>query len=232
MVCRVAGRSYAQMCPVARALDVLGERWTLLVVRELMLGPKRFKDLLDVLPAMGTNRLSDRLRTLQEAGIVARRTLPPPAGARVYELTESGELLRPAIHCLGAWGRQLPPPAGVGIDGARAELIALGLTGVSPIEQPDASDETYEFRIGAEHFHVVVADGIAATRSGAAPGGADLIVQCDLPAFLSLVAGQTEPEAALETDSVEIEGEPEAFLRAFGLLRFPASVRPLRLVAA
>jgi DNA-binding HxlR family transcriptional regulator len=75
------------MCPIARALDVLGERWTLLVVRELLLGPKRFTDLLTILPAMGTNRLSERLKTLQAAGVVTRRTLPPPAGAQVYELT-------------------------------------------------------------------------------------------------------------------------------------------------
>src|SRR3974390_2234062 len=95
---RMASRRYGQMCPVARALDVLGERWTLLIVRELLLGPKRFKDLLAALPAMGTNRLSDRLAKLQDAGVIARATLPPPAGVRVYELTPSGELLRPVIY--------------------------------------------------------------------------------------------------------------------------------------
>src|SRR4051794_38446488 len=100
----MATRTYGQMCSIARALDVLGERWTLLVVRELLLGPKRFKDLLEILPAMGTNRLSDRLKTLQAAGVVTRRALPPPAGAQVYELTEAGQRLRPAIYCLGAWG--------------------------------------------------------------------------------------------------------------------------------
>ena len=90
------------MCAIARALDVLGERWTLLVVRELLLGPKRFKDLLTALPAMGSNRLGDRLKSLQAAGVIAKRTLPPTSGAHVYELTESGERLRPAIYCLGA----------------------------------------------------------------------------------------------------------------------------------
>ena len=116
----MATRSYGQVCSVARALDVLGERWTLLVVRELLLGPKRFKDLLAVLPAMGSNRLGDRLKTLQAAGVVARRTLPPPAGVNVYELTESGQQLRPAIYCLGAWGSQLPVPDSIDPDTARA----------------------------------------------------------------------------------------------------------------
>src|SRR5471032_2176660 len=115
----MATRTYRQMCPVARALDVVGERWTLLVVRELLLGPKRFKDLLTALPAMGTNRLADHLKGLQAAGVVAKRTLPPPAGVHVYELTDSGERLRPAIYCLGAWGWQLPLADSINRDTAR-----------------------------------------------------------------------------------------------------------------
>src|SRR5271154_4972506 len=94
-------RSYGEMCPVARALDVIGERWTILIVRELLLGPKRFKDLLARLPAMGTNRLADRLKGLEAAGVLAKRTLPAPAEVQVYELSDYGERLR---HEHGAGG--------------------------------------------------------------------------------------------------------------------------------
>src|SRR5829696_6881577 len=82
----VPTKTYGQMCPLARSLDVLGERWTMLVIRELLLGPKRFKHLLAVLPAIGSNRLAERQRGLEEAGIIRKRTLPPPAGVAVYEL--------------------------------------------------------------------------------------------------------------------------------------------------
>jgi DNA-binding HxlR family transcriptional regulator len=228
----MAARSYGQVCSVARALDVLGERWTLLIVRELLLGPKRFKDLLGALPAMGTNRLSDRLTKLQEAGVVARAILPPPAGVQVYELTESGELLRPAIYCLGAWGRELPLAPDVGLAGVRAELIALGLAGVSPPELTVGLEETYEFRVATEHFHVTVTDGTATTRSGPAPGGAELIVECDLQTFLSLVARQRTPELALESGSVQIDGEPILLERAFELLKSPSGRSHLRLLTA
>jgi DNA-binding HxlR family transcriptional regulator len=228
----MAARSYGQLCSVARALDVLGERWTLLVVRELLLGPKRFKDLLGALPTMGTNRLSDRLAKLEEAGVVVRATLPPPAGVRVYELTDYGELLRPAIYCLGTWGRELPLTSDIDPASARAELVALGLAGVSSPELTAGLRETYEFRIASEKFHVVAADGTAATRSGPAPGRADLYVECDLQMFLSLAGGQITPRAAVESGDVGIDGDEALLARAFKLLSFRSGTRPLRLVAA
>src|SRR5262245_52321044 len=88
-------RLYGQTCAVARALDYVGERWTLLLVRELMIGPRRFKDILEGLPGIGTNLLTSRLRELERAGIVGRRVLPPPAGSTVYELSELGRGLEP-----------------------------------------------------------------------------------------------------------------------------------------
>jgi DNA-binding HxlR family transcriptional regulator len=100
-------RSYGQYCTVARALDVVGERWTLLLVRELSTGPKRFKDLLGGLPGIGTNLLTNRLKTLEGEGIVRRATLPPPAGSNVYELTELGRSLEPVIVALSRWGARL-----------------------------------------------------------------------------------------------------------------------------
>ena len=99
-------KSYRQFCSVAKALDVVGDRWALLVVRELLLGPRRYTDLLEGLPGIGTNVLSTRLRELEGAGIVTRRRLPPPAPATVYELTDDGRDLRDVLQALGAWGRR------------------------------------------------------------------------------------------------------------------------------
>ena len=103
-------RGYDQYCPIAHALDLVGERWSLLVVRELMRGPKRYTDLAEAL-GIGTNILAARLRDLEAGGVVTKRTLPPPAASRVYELTEYGRALRSAIRELALWGaRSLGPP--------------------------------------------------------------------------------------------------------------------------
>ena len=218
------------MCSVARALDVLGERWTLLVVRELLLGPKRFKDLLGALPTMGANRLGERLKTLQAAGVVARRTLPPPAGVQVYELTESGERLRPAIYCLGSWGWELPLGGDVDRASARAELIALGLTGTCQPELVAGLDETYEFHVGEERFHVDARDGVARTRSGPAPVAADLLVRCDPHTFLGLVTGELTPARALRGRHAQLEGDSDLFARAFEILSYRSVPSEFRLV--
>jgi DNA-binding HxlR family transcriptional regulator len=100
-------RTYGQFCPVARSLDLLGERWTLLIVRELLIGPQRYTDLRDRLPGMWSNLLAQRLRDLDEAGVVQRRELPPPAARLVYELTERGRALEPAVYELARWGLDL-----------------------------------------------------------------------------------------------------------------------------
>lgn len=105
-------KSYKQYCPIAHALDTVGERWSLLVIRELMHGPQRYTDLLEHLDGCGTNILAARLRSLEEEGIVRRRTLPPPAASRVYELTDAGRQLQPVLQALCNWGlRALGPPA-------------------------------------------------------------------------------------------------------------------------
>ncbi|HEY0002191.1 MAG TPA: winged helix-turn-helix transcriptional regulator [Actinoplanes sp.] len=101
-------RGYRQACGVARGLDIVGERWSLLVVRELLLGPKRFTDLQQALPTASPNALSDRLRELTDAGVVSRRQLPPPGAARVYELTEWGRGLEPVVIALGTWALAAP----------------------------------------------------------------------------------------------------------------------------
>ena len=104
-------KRYEQYCPMAHALDLVGDRWALLVIRELMHGPKRYTDLVDRLHGIGTNILATRLRDLEAHGIVARRTLPQPAASKVYELTDYGRELRPAMRELALWGaHSLGPP--------------------------------------------------------------------------------------------------------------------------
>jgi len=105
-------RSYGDACPIARALDAVGERWALLVVRELLLGPQRFSDLRRALPGVSSNILTDRLRELEEHGVLRRDQLPPPAASLVYELTGRGRELAPVLDALGTWGVTLPRPAG------------------------------------------------------------------------------------------------------------------------
>src|SRR5450432_2916288 len=112
---RMKNRSYNQFCALAFALDIIGERWTLLIIRELLAGPRRFKDLIDGLPDVSTNLLSERLKGLEQQGIVQRRVLPPPAGSTVYELTEFGQTLEFAVLELGKWGSRLLPTSTEGL---------------------------------------------------------------------------------------------------------------------
>lgn len=139
-------KRYDMYCPVAHALGLVGERWALLVVLELLHGPKRYTDLAENLPGIGTNILASRLRDLEEHGIVAKRILPPPAASRVYELTEYGHGLRPAIRELALWGaRSLGPPS----DGE--ELFPGWLANaLDTVLAPLAPPGRFEFRVGDE----------------------------------------------------------------------------------
>jgi DNA-binding HxlR family transcriptional regulator len=151
-------KHYDQYCPVAHALDLVGERWALLVVRELMPGPKRYTDLAEHLPGIGTNILASRLRDLEAAGVVEKRTLPPPAASRVYQLTDYGHALRPVLRELALWGaRSLGPPTADDVLYPGWLENALG-TVLAPFAPPGR----FEFRIGAEVASIV--DGEA--RSG------------------------------------------------------------------
>ncbi|MFC4507737.1 MULTISPECIES: winged helix-turn-helix transcriptional regulator [Streptomyces] len=212
-------RTYGQMCPLARSMDLLGERWTILVVRELCLGPKRFKDILDVLPTLGPNRLTARLRSLEAAGVVRRSTLPPPAGVAVYELTERGEGLRTPLIELGRWGLGLQPSADIDPATTRADLIALS---VSTFVDPDklvGLKEIYELHVGRETFHVEIADGRMWTKSGPAPVRPDLSVTCRLRTFLAVVFGHKQAIDAVESGDLAVTvGSSEVVERAFDLM--------------
>jgi DNA-binding HxlR family transcriptional regulator len=148
-------KHYEQYCPVAHALDVVGDRWALLVVRELLQGPKRYTDLSDGLPGIGTNILAARLRDLEAAGVVKKNTLPPPAASRVYELTDYGLALKPVMRELALWGaRSLGPPT------VADEFFPGWL--VCPVDMilgPIAPAGRFEFRAGEEIASLV--DGVA-----------------------------------------------------------------------
>jgi len=194
----VPTKTYGQMCPLARSLDVLGERWTILVIRELLLGPKRFKHLLAALPGIGSNRLSDRLRGLEDAGIIRKGVLPPPATVPVYELTEDGERLRDPLLALGLWGLDLPVDDRVDPGTTRADLIALCLTGTQ-IELLDPTrNETFEFHVGAEVFHLHLRHRRFLARSGPSPTDPTLRVACDLQTFMDLALRVLTPTQALK----------------------------------
>lgn len=161
-----APRTYGDRCGVARALDLVGERWALLVVRELLLGPKRFTDLREGMPNASPNVLSQRLRELEDAGIVRRDTLPPPAGSRVYELTDRGRELEPVVLALGRWGSRAPFPPGDARLGVDSFAIAL-----RTLFDPAAAaglDEAYELRLAGQVFTVRVSDGTLEVARGPA----------------------------------------------------------------
>src|SRR3954471_24386052 len=147
-------RTYADRCGVARALDVVGERWALLVVRELLLGPKRFTDLRAGLPNVGPDMLAARLKELESAGVVARRTLPPPAASKDYELTPRGAELEPVVLALGRWGSVAPGPDGDAALGVDAFVLAL-----KTLFAPGDGEGRFELRIAGQPFAAEVAGG-------------------------------------------------------------------------
>jgi DNA-binding HxlR family transcriptional regulator len=224
----VTTKTYGQMCPLARSLDVLGERWTILVIRELLLGPKRFKHLLAALPGIGSNRLSDRLRGLEEAGIARKTVLPAPATVPVYELTVDGERLRDPLLALGLWGLDLPLDERIDPRTARADLIALCLTATQTERVDPSRRETFEFRVGDEVFHLQLRDGRFLARSGPSPTDPRLRVGCDLQAFMELALRQVTPSQALKDRRVTIlDGTRTSLTEVFRVLAYtPPSPGP------
>lgn len=202
-------RSYDQYCPVAHALDLIGERWAMLVVKELMHGPQRYTDLAEHLPGIGTNILAARLRSLEECGVIAKRTLPPPAASRVYELTDYGRQLKPVMRELALWGaRSLGPPMDKDelFDGWLANAIDTMLG-------PFATKGTFEFRVGDEVAHVE--DGVGSPGPAEDP---DVVVETDPAGLFSLLI-------ELRLEGVEVQGDRtllERLIRAAARERVPA----------
>lgn len=156
------GRRYDQLCPLALALDVVGERWTQLLLRELFAGPKRFTDLLDGLPGIGTAILSERLRQLEHHGLVSRRRLGPPAPAAVYQLTARGTAIDPVLTGLAQWGAVYL--AGQGNLTSRGRWLLQGLAATAPPSR--GLEPVTNFILDGEQCHLLVAGGRMVARDG------------------------------------------------------------------
>jgi DNA-binding HxlR family transcriptional regulator len=200
----MAQRSYGQFCGLARALELVGERWTLLIIRDLLTNPKRFSDLQRGLPKIPTNVLTERLKALEDAAVVGRRVLPRPATGVVYELTPYGRELKPILLSLGVWGaRSLGDPHPD--DVLNPDSLALALQATFQREAARGLTTSFEIRVGPAVAHARVTSGEIA----AAPGplaGADLVIESG-PALRSLMLGDLTPAEALERGLLQIRGE-------------------------
>lgn len=207
----MAKRSYNQYCAVAKGLDVIGERWTLLLVRELLLGPRRYGDLLAASPGIGTNLLADRLHMMEAQGLVERVTLPPPAGSTVYRLTEDGAELEPVVRAIGRWGGRFL--------GSRRpdEHLAPGAYFVAIRERfrPERAAglyEAYEFRVDGRVFEVRVEDGTCTTSEGSA-NRPDAVFTMSADVLDQLFLGQLTAAQAIADGSAQVAGDPDSLAR-------------------
>jgi DNA-binding HxlR family transcriptional regulator len=217
-------RTYCDGCAAAHALDLVGERWALLVVRELLLGPKRFTDLRAGLPGVSPNVLAQRLRELEGVGVVRRRRLPPPAASKVYELTEWGAELEPVIVRLGRWGARSPSKprdAVLGVD----SLILSFRTMFDPLAAGSLK-ATYELRLGEDVFRAVVDEGRFEIVRGY-PERPDANIETDAGTLAALVYGDRELAEALRSGDMKIEGDESAVARFLTLFTLPEPAAPV-----
>jgi DNA-binding HxlR family transcriptional regulator len=211
-------RTYGDGCGIAHALDVVGERWALLIVRELLLGPKRFTDLRAGLPNASPNVLSQRLRELEVAGVIARRKLPPPAASSVYELTQWGSELKPILLAAGSWALRSPSfdfDAPVGTDS-----VILGLATFFDPAQAGDLDALFEIRLGEHTFHARVRDGRIDVERGQV-GDPDALIETDPETLASVVRDQQRLAEALRAGTIAVSGDQAALARFLSLFPVP-----------
>jgi DNA-binding HxlR family transcriptional regulator len=219
-----AGRRYHQYCGVARALDVVGERWSLLIIRDLLEGPMRYSDLLHGLASIPTDMLASRLRHLESAGIVRRTTLPPPAGSKVYELTERGRALDTVIVELSRWGTDLlGQPASD--DTFRLSWLALSLRSRFRPERAGGVELTISIEVNGETLHAEIHDGTLTTKPrpgpSATPEVPDVTIVGDPGALLDAARGQPT------NGRLDVSGEPIAVAVVADVFGLPATVGDL-----
>jgi DNA-binding HxlR family transcriptional regulator len=218
-----ARRTYEDACGTAHALDLIGERWSLLVMRELMLGPKRFSDLRADLPGISANVLTQRLEGLEASNLVARRKLPPPASAQVYELTPWGYEAEPIVQTMGRWATRSPlhdpnrPLSGT-------SLMLSFRTMFAPERAGDFAGRI-GFRIGAERYLVTIADGrIEAVRGDAE--AADAILTGSAPAIAGFIYGGVPIDALIADGALQLQGDRALVERFATLFPLPPKIEP------
>ncbi len=209
---------YFDGCPSAHALDLVGDRWALLVVRELLLGPKRFTDLRRGLPRISRNVLSQRLDDLQSAGVLRRETLPPPAASAVYRLTGWGLQLDSVLQAIGRWGAQsplLPVSDSLGVD-----TFVLGLRALfNPAAAQDLTAR-YELRVDLETFDFWIHEGQLRIRRGASEEP-DLVIDVDPAAMAAVARGEQPLLTALSSSGADAASAAAQFAGCFHPPRFP-----------
>ncbi len=219
-----SNRTYDDGCAAAHALDLVGERWALLTVRELMLGPKRFTDLRAGLPGVSPNVLAQRLRELESTSVVRRSKLPPPAASKVYELTEWGKELEPVLVQLGRWGARSPSKpydAALGVDS-----LILSFRTMFDQRRADDMRATYELRFGEDVFRAVVVEGRLEVVRGSADQP-DAIIEADSNTLAGLVYGGGSLADALRSGEIQIEGSESVVERFLNLFPLPEQAPPV-----
>lgn len=217
-------RTYHQYCGFASALDVLGERWTLLIVRELLTGPRRYGELLADLPGVGTNLLAERLKALVDRGVVRQTELPGTGSRPAYQLTGTGERLRPVVLGLARWGLSFVDDLTVR-DTVRPQWGFLAVQTMIDDRRAPAVDERYEFRVDDQVFHIEVRGGVARAAKGPAEA-AVMTATTDAATFVQIGAGRLTPLAAMVTGRLALDGDIDAVLRCCELLGLDAGTLP------
>ncbi|MBN9561018.1 MAG: transcriptional regulator [Alphaproteobacteria bacterium] len=216
-------RWYEDACGAAHALDLIGERWALLVMRELMWGPKRFSDIKAGLPGISANILTQRLEGLEAAGVLVRRKLPPPAAAQVYELTAWGYESEPIFQALGRWAARSPAHDPTLPFSAASLLLSLR-TMLDPL-RAKGIDARIGFRLGVETFTAHLADGHIEIARGALDN-VDAIFTGAPPVLAAAIYGGQSLESLEQADALRVEGDRALALRFMALFPLPSKAEP------
>ncbi|HMG26077.1 MAG TPA: winged helix-turn-helix transcriptional regulator [Acidimicrobiia bacterium] len=214
-------RGYGQYCGLARALDLVGGRWALLVVRDLLTGPKRFSELQEGLHGIPTNVLTSRLRELEEAGIVERRVQAHPGGGVAYALTDYGLELEKPVLGLGFWGAKSmgSPCEGEFIS---VDSLALALRGAFRPEQARGPERLYELRIDGKPLRILVKGGRVSAPASSTEEP-DVVIDAEPGAMSALLSGALPLEAAVGSGGVRVEGDRAEAERFVEMFRFPST---------
>ncbi len=207
----MSDRNYGQFCAVAQALDILGERWTLLIIRDLLTGPKRFRDFQRSLRGMGTNLLSSRLKSLEAHGLLQRITLPPPASVDAYDLTSRGRDLEPVIIAMARWGlKSLQEPE----NGERYEPEWAAFS-LRVLFRPEAAvtDLAVEINVEGQVIYAIVVDRAAQTGIGPCPIEPDLRMYFDDGTFQKVAVGTLQLAEAIAGGLARMEGDPRCLIK-------------------
>jgi DNA-binding HxlR family transcriptional regulator len=214
-------RTYHDLCGLSHALELVGERWAILVLRELAYGPKRFTDIRSGLPSASPNVLSQRLRELEAHGIVSRRTLPPPAASKVYELTEWGRELEPTLREFGRWAAKSPffPETGH----FSPTSMAMNLETMFLPDKAKGLDLTVGLRIADESFRIRVEDQALSVERGEI-GDVEATLTTDPMTLIGVLYEGAELEVAEAAGALQIEGDRDAVAGLSDLFELPEPI--------